>query len=338
MSEPCTGHGLYLSGVFEIEEKLTQEQNYKVEFRSYSASIYCGGLGRKQQISYEIRATGFSSKLLMLEESKVYFLRGSFFPTNTEDTFNDEFFYEGIERMLLGDAEAFTANVEGMIGLTGLGRVLDVDFKVEECWQYLKGKATDPDLKSVHAIVEHCDFHPETKLKQSMTVEYRIPPFKHLLGSAQVVKKGRECNFHGYIRDFNKDTSRYVVQVNKVSPTSGHLEVTTTNTSQAATSSGSAGRSKAKNSVLIEYCIPRFKARAPNTPFKSPLTAAGSSSGTPLGPSDTTPSSADSTPAAVKSKGKSPASTDQPPKKRARAAPKRKAAKGLALNESSEEL
>lgn len=163
MSEPCTGHGLYLTGVFEVKGKLTQEQILKVEFRSYAVSIPCYGANRVQDLAYEICATGFSSPALQLETGTFCFLRGSFFPTNTQETHNDEFFYEGADRLVLGTVDTFSANLDNTIGLTGIGRVLSVDFKVEECMQYLKHKPNDPDKVTMFAIVQHCDFHPKPR-------------------------------------------------------------------------------------------------------------------------------------------------------------------------------
>ncbi|EGG08989.1 uncharacterized protein MELLADRAFT_84288 [Melampsora larici-populina 98AG31] len=319
MSEPCTGHGLHLSGIFAVEE---QEQNYKVEFRTFSTNIICGGDNTDKEVQYEIRATGFSNKELMLLPKHVYFLRGSFFPTNTKETYDDELFFEGSDRALIGTVETFSESVADKTGLTGIGRVLEVDFYVEDHMQYLKCNSNEPDKITLYAIVEHCDFHPETKEPTSMPVEYRIPPFKHLGGLPQIVKPGRECQFHGHVKDFNEETNRYIVIVNKVAPTSSHLE--------------SAGRKKA---VKVGSQAPnsrpkpiKFTSRAANTPFKSPITASGSGSSTPFGLSDHTPPSVSS--GVEKSNPAEP--TSQPPKKRARSQPKRKATKVIAPG--SEEL
>ncbi|EGG08854.1 uncharacterized protein MELLADRAFT_84435 [Melampsora larici-populina 98AG31] len=303
MSEPnpCTGHGIYFSGIFRIDETLTEEQKFKVEFRSFATNIVCSGDEPDDTVDYEIRATGFSNQDFMLHPGHLYFLRGSFFPTNTCDTYNDELFFEGFDRAVIGTAESYSESLANKLGITGIGRVLDVEFYVEDHMQYLKRHASEPDKITLYAVVQHCDYHPETKEATSMTVEYRVPPFKHLAGSPQIVKKGRECQFHGYVKDFNEETNRYIVIVNKVAPTSGHLE--------------SAGRKKA-----VKTCALRFSSRPVNTPFKSPATASASSSSIPFPGSDQTPAS-------IASSGEQP---KQPPKKRARAQPKRNATKVIA--------
>ncbi|EGG10478.1 uncharacterized protein MELLADRAFT_93465 [Melampsora larici-populina 98AG31] len=307
MSEPnpCTGHGLYLSGIFEVEEQLSEDQRYKVEFRSYSTSIGCAGANRDKDLHYEIRATGFSTEALKLQPNHLYFLRGAFFPTNTEDTYDDNLFFEGSDRLCLGSLDDFSESLVDKVGVSGIGRVLETKFVVEDCMQYLKSKVTDSDKSSLYAIVQHCDFHPETKLAKEITVEYRIPPFKHLSGSPQVVKEGRECQFHGYIKDFNEGTNRYVVIVNKVAPTSGHVELAPRGRgNKAAASNDSNGRPKI-----------------------SPVTVTDSSPDIPFGGSIQSGSSVAS------GSGQSTGSivparcAAQPSKKRARAQPKRKAAK-----------
>ncbi|EGG09992.1 uncharacterized protein MELLADRAFT_95141 [Melampsora larici-populina 98AG31] len=276
---------------------------------------------------------GVSCKFYMLEASKIYFLKGALFSTNTKDTLNNKLYFEGTNCTLLGNAESFTSNMEDMIGLSGIVRVLDIGFKVEECWQFLKDKSTNPDLSMLCAMVQNCNFHPElgcmlkhcNKLPQSFNLGYHIPPYKHLLGSPQIVKKGQECNFHVYIEDFNEETLQYVVLVNKVAPTLGHQEVTTKAALQDGNLSVPNARTQSK----------KLNVPAPNTPFKSLLTAYGSSSGVPLVASDTTLSLAASASTEAKSKGKAPS---QPTKKRACATPKRKATRENVINESSEEI
>lgn len=162
-----------------------------------------------------------------------------------------------------------------------------------------------------------------------MTVEYRIPPFKHLAGSPQVVKTGRECQFHGHVKDFNEVTSRYVVIVNKVAPTSGHVEVTSNAISagsQGDKKSTSAGRAKNK----------KFSTRGVNAPFKSPIATCDSSPTLGLGASDTTPSSIGSGSGTLADASIPDPPVSQPPKKRARAPPKRKATKGVVIPNSDE--
>ncbi|EGG01110.1 uncharacterized protein MELLADRAFT_92750 [Melampsora larici-populina 98AG31] len=279
-----------------------EEQSFKVEFRSFSTNIVCSDEDPDETVDYEIRATGYSNKDFMLHPGNLYFLRGTFFPTNTRDTYNDELFFEGFDRALLGSAESFSDSLANKVGITGIGRVLDVDFYVEEHMQYLKRNATETNKVTLYAIVQHCDFHPEEAT--SMTVEYRVPPFKHLAGSPQIVKKGRECQFHGYVKGFNEETNHYIV--NKVAPTSGHLEA--------------AGRKKAVKvgSQVFNDRPKSINSRPVNTPFKTPVTASGSGSSTPF-------TASDQTPASIPSIGEQP--VRQPPKKRAREQPKRKATK-----------
>lgn len=46
-----------------------------------------------------------------------------------------------------------------------------------------------------------------------MTIEYHIPPSENFDTYRQVVTVGSECQFHGYIKDFNEATRRYIVVV-----------------------------------------------------------------------------------------------------------------------------
>ncbi|EGF97710.1 uncharacterized protein MELLADRAFT_84522 [Melampsora larici-populina 98AG31] len=276
--------------------QLSEDMKYKAEYRSYSVLIGCGGSNRVQNLHYEIRATGYSPEIFKLEPKHYYFLRGSFFPTKTSDTYDDEFFFEGSDRATP---------------------------VVEESMQFLKKNPTDDDLVSLYAIVQHCDFHPETKDPRSSTVEYRIPPFKHLSGSPKIVKNGRECQFHGYVKDFNEETNCYIVIV---APTSGHVEVN---------SRGHASKASNSTASNTRPQIVKFNPRGAKAPFRSPLIASYTSSSIPFPPSDRTASSLSS---GSGTSNPNPIVRATPPaKKRQRAQPKRKVAQ-VVEHDSTEEV
>ncbi|EGG00100.1 uncharacterized protein MELLADRAFT_112138 [Melampsora larici-populina 98AG31] len=54
-----TGHGVYFSGNFEIEEQVSTDLKQKAEYRTYAISINCGGADGGEPTRYEIRALGY---------------------------------------------------------------------------------------------------------------------------------------------------------------------------------------------------------------------------------------------------------------------------------------
>ncbi|EGG12321.1 uncharacterized protein MELLADRAFT_89159 [Melampsora larici-populina 98AG31] len=155
-----TGHGVYFSGNFEIEEQVSIDLNRKAEYRTYAVSINCGGADGGEPTRYEIRALGYGPLSLALKERFIYFLRGNFFPSNTTDTLKDNFYFEGSDYTMIGSADEFQGDVVDSIGVTGLGIVSKLRHVIEDCVQHLKNKDDVEPLKTIVATVKHTDYHP----------------------------------------------------------------------------------------------------------------------------------------------------------------------------------
>ncbi|EGF97782.1 uncharacterized protein MELLADRAFT_84467 [Melampsora larici-populina 98AG31] len=152
MADPTesTTHGLYLSGNFHIEKQTSQNNGWRKEWRTFSASIWCSGAGRSKRLSYDIDAKGFGPAERKLEPGNIYFLRGAFFPTNDLDI-KDVFYFEGSDRGLILTATEFSGDLADTVGATGVGIVKD---------------------------------------PKQFTVQYRIPPTPNLLGTPKILRVG----------------------------------------------------------------------------------------------------------------------------------------------------
>ncbi|EGG02232.1 uncharacterized protein MELLADRAFT_91565 [Melampsora larici-populina 98AG31] len=284
--DAVTGHGIYLSANFEIEEKISSDQTKDAAYRTYILSIPCTGANRARSFSYEIRATGFSGKGFKLLAKNIYNLRGGFFPRNRLDTSNDQLFFEALDRGIITHNEGFVHNLSDTVGITGLGRVSKTETILEETIQHLIPKNPGLDKLTTVVTVEHSDYHPE-KRAQVCRVEYRIRPFPHLAGSHKTMRVGRECLFHGYIKDFNEVTECYIAIVNKVSATCGNAEP-----HEMGNGSGMKKSIEGGSSSQVNPNKPvKFNPRAVNSPFKSPLITSDSKSSLPFGPSEFTETS-----------------------------------------------
>ncbi|EGG09699.1 uncharacterized protein MELLADRAFT_95138 [Melampsora larici-populina 98AG31] len=206
-----TYHGIYLSGNFDIEEKLSPNHGWRNEYRAYVTYIGCAGLDQDQRLSYGIKAKGYSSPSFMLSENHIYFLRGSFFPSKSADTDNDQFLFEGSDACLLSASEGCVTDLVDSVGVTSLGFVVRIHTIVEKCCNMLKKSPSDPDPKTTVLTVEHADYHPIMKSRRVSRMEYLIRPSRDMAGIAASIVVGSECHFHGFIKDFNQETNCYVV-------------------------------------------------------------------------------------------------------------------------------
>ncbi|EGG04577.1 uncharacterized protein MELLADRAFT_88612 [Melampsora larici-populina 98AG31] len=323
-----TGHGVYFSGNFEIEKKLPSDLGKKSGYCSYVVSINCGGADRDEETQYEIRAIGYSSPSMALDENKFYFLRGLFFPTNTLNTHMDHLYFEGSDQAMIGPAEEFKGEVINTVGVTGLGIVTKLQNIVEDCCRNLKDKDDLDDPKTIVATVKHTDYHPNIKPAPTFYVEYRICPLKYLSGIPRILKLGREAIFHGYLKDFNEETRCYIVIANRVSTTCGHRDEREFADKVIKTEevNDGSGRSKPK----------KFTPKSVNAPFKSPIVEQTSKVSTRSGPADhpvapDSPGSELSNPLAEEPVTKKrPATTT--PKKRPRARPARPTSSSTTLD------
>ncbi|EGF97319.1 uncharacterized protein MELLADRAFT_85870 [Melampsora larici-populina 98AG31] len=328
-----TGHGVYFSGNFEIESiQVPSELGKKSGYRSYVVFINCGGADRKEETRYEIRAIGYSSPSMALEERKFYFLRGLFFPTNTVETHKDQFYFEGSDHAVIGPADDFKGDVVDTIGVTGLGIVSKLGTIVEECCIGLKDDNAVEDPKTLVVTVQHTDYHPGIKPAPTFYVKYRVHPLKYLSGIPRILKLGREAMFHGYLKDFNEETGCYIVIVNRVSTTCGHRDASefTEKVAKTKNVTDNSGRPKPK----------KFIPKAVNAAFKSPVIPPPSTAGFESGPADhpTAPmsqsgSKTDGPVANEPAKKKRPAVTT--PNKRARACPARRTSSSTTLDLTS---
>ncbi|EGG11268.1 uncharacterized protein MELLADRAFT_92218 [Melampsora larici-populina 98AG31] len=224
-SNPATYRGIYLSGNFEVEEKILPDNGWRSEYRTYTISIGCGGADRQEPLLYEIVAKGFSGAKFKLLENHVYFLRGALFPSNSPDTKANQFIFEGSDVTMLGDSDSFGGELVDCVGVTGLGIVIAISSIIEECCQYMKKTPDQEPVATTVFTVQHSDHHPIMKTARTSTVEYRIRPTPNLAKIVSIVRIGRKCQFHGFIKDFNEATSCYIVIANKVHMTTGFQDV-----------------------------------------------------------------------------------------------------------------
>ncbi|EGG01010.1 uncharacterized protein MELLADRAFT_67292 [Melampsora larici-populina 98AG31] len=136
-----TFHGLYVFGVFEFEEKTSPKNEWRPEWRTYTVSIGCTGANRDHRLLYEIQAKGFGAAQFWLWQDNIYFLRGSFFPSNSSTTSQDQLIFEGSEAILLAQANNFLGETINAVGITGVGVLLKKKTIVEVCCHYLKKNA-----------------------------------------------------------------------------------------------------------------------------------------------------------------------------------------------------
>ncbi|EGG06583.1 uncharacterized protein MELLADRAFT_86418 [Melampsora larici-populina 98AG31] len=320
-----TFHGLYVSGLFEVEEKTSPENGWRSEWQTYTVSIVCTGANRDHRLLYEIQAKGFSAAQFWLWQDNIYFLRGSFFPSNSSTTSQDQLIFEGSEAILLAQADDFLGETINSVGITGVGVVLEKKTIVEACCQYLKKVGATEDPLSTVVTVQHSKYHPTLKATKTSKVEYLIRPSPNLSGIASIIKPGRECQIHGFIKDFNEATSSYVVVVNKVFLTD--------------TFSDPDDKTKPK------IGLPESASKKPmkvGAEFKSPLPTSASASNAALDTPDTSFSTVSSSIAST-SKNPIPCNFDDlsslpapPAKKKARCQPKRKASNPAPVEGSEE--
>lgn len=316
-------HGIYLSGLFEVEEKTSPENGWRSEWRTYAMSICAGGADRQHRLSYDIQAKAFSAAQFRLWAGNVYFLRRAFYPSNTPHTKKDLFIFEGSEAVLLAQAEDFLGDTVDSIGVTGIGMVTNVKTKVEECCQGMKKAGAPDDPLTTVVTVQHSEYHPSMKGPSASTVEYLIRPTPNLAGIASIIRAGRECRIHGFIKDFNEETNCYVVIANKVYLTDTFGE--------------SDNKTKSKSGVpdSASKKPAKFKPNSTASPFKSPYTASTSTDKAAFETNDFTPETSFSTASSViGSTSKIPMNPEfdsleslpaAPPKKKACSQPKRKA-------------
>ncbi|EGG07830.1 uncharacterized protein MELLADRAFT_85385 [Melampsora larici-populina 98AG31] len=244
-------------------EQVPSELGRKSGYRSYVVFINCGGADHIEETRYEIKAIGYSSGALALEDNKIYFLRGLFFPTNTIQTTMDQFYFEGSDYTVVGSAEDFKGDFIDGVGVSGLGIVTKLELIIEECCKNLRDKDNTEDPKTLVVTVKHTDYHPTIKPAPTFYVEYRVRPHKYLAGIPRLLKLGRETMFHGYLKDFNEETRCYVVIANRVSTTSGHRDPSEFEKKvvKAEDMIGGSGRPKPKT----------FTPKPVTAPFKSPI-------------------------------------------------------------------
>ncbi|EGG07255.1 uncharacterized protein MELLADRAFT_85907 [Melampsora larici-populina 98AG31] len=219
-----TYHGIYLSGNFEIEQKLSPNHGWRSEYRTYVTYIGCGGADRDQRLLYEIKAKGYSSPTYMLSQDYIYYLRGSFFPSNNPETENDQLLFEGSDANVVSACKSCEVDLVDSVGVTSLGIVIGIDTIVEKCRQLVTTPAVEGGIRTTVLTVQHADYHPILKSRRVSKMEYLVRPTRALAGNIDSIIVGKECQIHGYIKDYNQDTACYVVIVNKIHLTTGFQE------------------------------------------------------------------------------------------------------------------
>ncbi|EGF97343.1 uncharacterized protein MELLADRAFT_70058 [Melampsora larici-populina 98AG31] len=162
--------------------------------------------------------------------------------------------------------------------------------------------------------------------------EYRIRPFPHFAGIRKILKAGREVIFHGFIHDFNKTSLNWVVIVNKISLTNGSQQGKEPFKPRYSVPKGLTSNTFSKRN---ENVVPDSDKddKGISHHYIDNASTSGSSNGQtkppnlPFPPSDFNSSSY--LPA-------SKAATTSPPKKRARATPKKRATRGKTLDISND--
>lgn len=314
--------GLYLSGNFEIEDKTSTENGWRAEYRTYTTYIGCGGADRDKRLLYEIKAKGFSLPQHSLSKDRIYFLRGSFFPSNSEDTSADQLVFEAMDKCFVAEAEGWQTDLVDTVGVTGRGVVTGISTIVESCCQIYKKKPNDPDLQTTVLTVEHAEYHPVRRLRCVSKIEYLIRPTPGLARIPSMIRIGRECQFHGYIKDFNQVSSCYIVVANRVYLTTGF---------QQQPSVAKSGDGKPNGALQKPV---KFKSSQYNSQFKSPTTIMDSAVGIQTAHGQFTPSSLASTSgssmgidSATFGQESNTETPSQRPAKRGRKQPKRKNSK-----------
>ncbi|KAH9814902.1 hypothetical protein DFH28DRAFT_1082648 [Melampsora americana] len=164
-----------MTGNFAIKEKPTT-----------AVSISCNGANQHKKLLYEIQ--------FILDEGIIYFLHGSFFPSNTKYNCSDLLYFEATNQAPVMLALKMRFSLEDTVGVSTCGIIAGVDNVKEECIQNLKLKAADEDY---HPVA------PKSKATAS-GLAYCIQPFPHLAGIHKILKNGCELIFHSLIHDFNK--------------------------------------------------------------------------------------------------------------------------------------
>ncbi|KAH9822260.1 hypothetical protein DFH28DRAFT_1119188 [Melampsora americana] len=219
-----TTHGIYLSGNFEIEKKISSAFNRKSDAATYTVSIVCGGIHRKKIEIYEIQARGFNNSQFQLECDRVYLMRGSFFPKNQLDTSSDLFLFEGNDHPFVATTKAYNGSMINCVGITGIGVVLSIDILLRSRVRKSTGSSCLEDNVTMAATVLHSQFNPIVMKPTQAKVEYHIEGHCSGAGVRPKLQLGREYLFHGFIKDFNEKRLCWVVIVNRVSATTGNSE------------------------------------------------------------------------------------------------------------------
>ncbi|EGG04679.1 uncharacterized protein MELLADRAFT_88672 [Melampsora larici-populina 98AG31] len=177
---------------------------------------------------YEIEARDQCCKNYGLTPKSIYFLRGPFFPSNTQYTKSDLLLFKGKDQCFISNADTFAGTMTDVVGVTGVGVVFSIESLEEELAPPDRARAPGEITATIVVTVLHCDYNPITKSPAKARVEYRIRPFGQLRNVHRILTIGREYQFHGFIKDFNDATACYIVMVNKVSPTNVHTEYNVT--------------------------------------------------------------------------------------------------------------
>ncbi|EGG12045.1 uncharacterized protein MELLADRAFT_89244 [Melampsora larici-populina 98AG31] len=329
MADPTesTTHGLYLTGNFEVEKKTSPENGWRSEYQTYSVLIGAGGAHRTRPMTYEIQAKGFSNAQFRLESNTIYFLRGSFFPSNTDKTTDDMLFFEASDRILVRPVDTFAGDTVDSIGVTGVGIVLATNQIPKPRTTNLLPNPADGEKIVTVVTVLHSDYHPTSKIAKQFKVQYRIPPTRNLAGTPKILRVGREYQFHGFLKDFD--------EASKVSPTNGNKEY------EVGTKSDSDNSEDIKPKVSTKRPA-KFVPAPLNGTSKSPVmftnpvsTPSLELNSTEPGPSSLSSASSRPTPGSSRDSSETAISDPAPSllgKKRSRAQPKRVGKKGKTLD------
>ncbi|KAH9813656.1 hypothetical protein DFH28DRAFT_1083457 [Melampsora americana] len=147
-------HGFSLSGFFDVKEKRSEWQTYKI-------SMGFGGSDCEK----------------------------GFFPSNMPKSKNDKFSFEGSNPLFLATAKEFLGYIVDMVSVTGVSIVSNIKTNMESCCQPMK-KIGAPDCRLITMVtLKHSEYHPTLRATIAFTVGYFICPTPKLSGIASIIRK-----------------------------------------------------------------------------------------------------------------------------------------------------
>ncbi|EGG04005.1 uncharacterized protein MELLADRAFT_65220 [Melampsora larici-populina 98AG31] len=258
---PANNHGIYLSGNFEIHDKIPPTKSSETG-GIYTLSIGCSGVHRDNTGLHHIQAYSLGPADDPVYVKGVYFLRGPFFPKNLADTTFDSLIFEGQDHPFVGTALSYMGNFIDSVAVTSTGIVCRIDSIRESSPQNLDETPYPTDDVTKVVTVLHRDYHPILKTSVESKVEYWIRPSVKLIGLSQEIVLGRQYQLHGFIKDFNEHTNAYIIVANRIYAMTPPLTNTATSPSCTPTTQNCEDVEGSNNMVTL--CTSNTKLTSPS--------------------------------------------------------------------------